>query len=453
MILIGDGLRLSSRDLTGHVNCRHLTQLELQVARGVAKRPKPWDPGLEALWERGFRHERDFVQSLADRGMHVRVIEGVDVDDASVAGTLQAIEDGVDVIVQAALRSGEWVGRADVLLRTEVEGMPGTWTYEVYDTKLSRRTHSDTILQLCLYSDMLATMQGRAPEYMHVVAPWSGFVPVSYRVPEYSSYYRKVRSGLAAYLAESPATATYPHPNANCDVCSWRVACDKRRREDDHLSLVAGISSLQMAELNAHGISTVAALAGTPLPIEWQPARGSRLGLERVREQARVQVESRVAGGLRCETLPVEPGLGLAALPEPSAGDIYLDFEGDSFVGEHGQEYLLGYAVEGPGGTLEYTALWGLTREGEKLAFERFIDFVMERWQRYPDLHVYHYGGYESGALKRLTGRFATREEELDRILRGLLLVDLLGVVRHAIRAGVMGWTPPGGMDVPKWRC
>lgn len=77
----------------------------------------------------------------------------------------------------------------------------------------------------------------------------------------------------------------------------------------------------------------------------------------------------------------------------------------------------------------------------EKQAFEAFIDFVIERWQASPGLHIYHFGGYESGALKRLMGRYATREDELDRILRGRLLVDLLSVSRHAIRAGVESYS------------
>ena len=34
-------------------------------------------------------------------------------------------------------------------------------------------------------------------------------------------------------------------------------------------------------------------------------------------------------------------------------------------------------------------------------------------------MHVYHYGGYESGALKRLMQRHATREDEVDVLLRG----------------------------------
>jgi hypothetical protein len=205
--------------------------------------------------------------------------------------------------------------------------------------------------------------------------------------------------------------------------------------------LVANISSLQIAELKANGISTVAALAEMPLPMPWRPLRGSRLSFERTREQARLQIESRLAGELRFETLPIEPSFGLSALPKPSASDIYLDFEGDSFVGEHGQEYLLGYYCRQADGDLGYVALWALTREEEKRAFETFIDFVIERWASDPGVHIYHYGGYEQGALKRLMGRYATREDELDRILRGRLMVDLLSVVRHSIRAGVESYS------------
>lgn len=441
MKLFGENVRLSSRDLVGHLNCQHLTQLELQAATGGLRRPKPWDPALEALWERGFRHEREYVQSLAEQGLQIVTIDGVDVDDACVESTLAAMASGADVIVQAALRRGDWIGRADVLRRVETACNLGPWSYEAYDTKLSRETSANTIVQLCLYSELLSDMQGKTPEHMHVVTPWSEFVPQSYRVAEFAAYFRRAKQGLATTIATVPAPTTYPNPNAHCDICSWRLECDSRRRADDHLSLVAGISSLQISELNGHDIATVAALAAMPLPMPWQPERGSRQGFARVREQARLQVETRDGGVLRFERLPIEPGFGLAALPAPCSADIYLDFEGDSFVGEHGQEYLLGYAYQDPNGALEYVALWGLTREDEKRAFERFIDFVMERWEANPELHIYHYGAYETAALKRLMGRYATREEELDRILRGLLMVDLLSVVRHAIRAGVESYS------------
>ena len=52
-------------------------------------------------------------------------------------------------------------------------------------------------------------------------------------------------------------------------------------------------------------------------------------------------------------------------------------------------------------------------------------------------MHVYHYAPYEQTAFKRLMGRYATRENELDALLRGGRFVDLYAVVRQGLRAGI----------------
>jgi AAA domain/RNase_H superfamily len=56
-------------------------------------------------------------------------------------------------------------------------------------------------------------------------------------------------------------------------------------------------------------------------------------------------------------------------------------------------------------------------------------------------LHIYHFAPYEPAALKRLMGRYATRENELDNLLRAETFVDLYAVVRHAIRASVESYS------------
>jgi predicted RecB family nuclease len=435
-----DRLRLSASDLSGYLNCRHLTELERSVATGALERPKAWDPLLEVLWQRGLKHEGDYVAHLAHSGLQPVRIEGVGVDDDAVEATLEAMRAGALAIVQGALRDGRWTGRADVLLRVERPSDFGPWSYEAVDTKLSRQTKGGTILQLSLYSDLLGAAQGPVPEHMHVVQPWTEFEPQTFRIADFAAYYRRIRAGLEASL-DGEAHATYPDPVAHCDICTWRRTCEHRRREDDHLSLVAGISKSQIDELGEHGIASVAALAEMPLPLLWKPQRGSAAALARVREQARLQVRTRETGLLTYEPIPCAQGFGLSQLPEPSPGDIFLDFEGDPFVGESGLEYLLGYHFADENGEPVYRPLWALDRAQEKAAFETFIDFATARCEAFPDLHIYHYGAYERSALTRLMGRYATREDELDRLLRGKKLVDLLTVVRQAIRAGVESYS------------
>ena len=70
-----DSLLLSASDLVGHLNCRHLTGLDIEVAHGALPKPAFWDPLLQILWERGARHEQGFVDHLKEQGFDVTVID------------------------------------------------------------------------------------------------------------------------------------------------------------------------------------------------------------------------------------------------------------------------------------------------------------------------------------------------------------------------------------------
>lgn len=441
MQLTANTLQFSASDLVGHINCQYLTQLDLKVARGAMAKPSYYDPTLEVLIERGRRHEQGYLEHLRSIGRKITEIDGVGVDATSVAATTAAMKQGADVIAQAALRSGQWNGRADVLLRVDRPSKLGIWSYEIVDTKLSQETKGSTLLQLSLYADLLAAGQGSAPEFVYVVTPETGYEEQQYRVAQFAAYYRWVRQRLEQAATDGAEAGLYPEPTPYCDVCRWRVSCDARRRADDHLSLVAGISKGQIGELAKHAVGSTAALAALPLPLAWKPERGAAASYEKIREQARLQVDGRVRGHVLFEILPVVAGFGLCTLPAPSPGDVFLDFEGDPFVSGGGLEFLFGYVFRGDNGSLHYTGDWALTREAEKAAFEHFIDLVMARLGRYPDLHIYHYAPYEPAALKRLMGRYATRENEIDHLLRAGTFVDLYAVVRHSIRASVESYS------------
>ena len=79
--------------------------------------------------------------------------------------------------------------------------------------------------------------------------------------------------------------------------------------------------------------------------------------------------------------------------------------------------------------------------QGERTAFESLMDLLMARLEADPSMHVYHYAPYEPTALKRLMGRYGTREAEVDRLLREGVLVDLLRGVRQSLRASVESYS------------
>ena len=422
---------LTPTQLASHLACAHLTQLDRQRREGSLKIEFKADPRLDALRERGRLHEEGYVDSLRRAGHTVCDLR----DSRSAAATLTAMQAGFDVIVQATLSNDVFSGIADVLLRTDcaTSSLPG-YAYEPADTKLSLETRPGTLLQLCTYADLLLSMQGVAPEHVHVVTPAGR---ETYRTAQFSAYHRLVRTRLQAAMTAIPPPVTYPNPTAHCEICTYWWHCDERRRQDDHPSLIAGIRTVQVREFQQQGLPTLAVIAQQEGRLPAPPKQGSALTYERLGRQARLQWTSRSADTPRCEPLPLEEGRGLARLPDPSPGDIFLDFEGDPFVPPKGLEYLTGFCFQDDNGQFAFDQRWALNAAQEKTAFEAFIDFAMSRLQHHPGTHVYHFGAYEPAALKRMAARHVTRRDELDQLLRGQRFVDLHAVVRESFCIGV----------------
>src|SRR4029453_485732 len=51
-------------------------------------------------------------------------------------------------------------------------------------------------------------------------------------------------------------------------------------------------------------------------------------------------------------------------------------------------------------------------------------------------MHIYHYANYEVSAVRRLSTRHDTRQDEVDDLLRNNVFIDLYKIVRHAVRIG-----------------
>jgi len=453
----------SATDLVGFLACEHLTQLERAVVEGLAKRPIRNDPELDVIRRRGLQHEQRYLADLRADGKEVVEIElDGSIEErgeqlrAAAAATVAAMAAGPDVIFQATFFDGTWRGHADFLLRVDTVNRPSRWGpyhYEIADTKLARHVKASAVLQICSYVAQLATIQGVLPEWMHVALGGSARTVEHLRVDDYMAYYRGARDRFLATMAGDapsyPPARTYPEPVDHCDVCRWAIECSVRRRTDDHLSLVAGISSRQRRALTDRSVATLAQLGDLTLPLEPRLEGIGEAALLRVREQARIQLEGRREARLKYEVLlpragdTIDPERGLETLPPPSTSDLFLDLEGDPYALDDGLDYLFG-VLETDG---TYHAFWSrdddgaFTAAGELRAFEQLMDFIVARLDSDPTLHVFHYAPYEPTALKRLMGRYATREAEVDRLLRAGVMVDLLRAVRQSLRASVESYS------------
>jgi predicted RecB family nuclease len=424
-------LIFSPSDLSAFLACPHLTTLQLAVALGELEKPFRVNLHADLIRHKGEEHEARYLERLQAEGREVVEIDFDDRDWARAArATAEAIRQGVDVVYQAVLVDDGWRGLADF-----VERQPDG-SYEVVDTKLARHAKPAHVLQLCFYTEQLARIQGRMPERMHVVTGLDE--RETYRPEDYVAYYRRLRRRFTDAVEQRPPT--YPYPVEHCGLCEFLSRCEAQWEADDHLTLTAGISRLQFERLQKAGITTLELLAEAAPETKVPSMRAPTF--EGLRQQASLQLHRRRTGEHKVDPLPLEENRGFALLPEPSPGDVSLDFEGDPwFEPGRGLEYLTGWIELADNGEPRYECLWARDRDDEKRAFERFVDFVVERRRRFPGMHVYHYASYERTALTRLAGEHGTREEEIDDLLRGEVLVDLFRVTRQALRASVPGYS------------
>jgi len=422
----GDTTLFSASDLVNFMGCSHATFLDLANLSAPRAFPRD-DDATKLLQEKGIEHERAYLERLrSENRTIVEIVGDMDVTEKARL-TREALLAGPDVIYQGAFLEGPWQGYSDFLLKVDRASKLGSYSYEVADTKLARTAKPKHLIQMCIYSDILAREQDLAPEAMHVVLGDGNIVTT--RVDAVVHYFRFARDRFIEWT-NGPPGASAGSPCGHCTYCRWAPTCDALWEAEHHLSRVAGLSRGQAEALRTAGVPDLVSLSqlapATIIP-GIQPST-----LARLRDQARLQAHQRATGKGIVEALPPEPGRGLARLPQPDPGDMFFDMEGDPLF-DGGLEYLFGIVTADGGGEV-FHAFWAHDRDEERRAFQATIDFITERLRQFPQAHIYHYAAYEETALKKLAMLHGTRETEVDDLLRGNKLVDLYKVVREAIR-------------------
>ncbi len=425
-------LWLSPSDLATHLACHHATALTVDAALAGRRTPYVNSAYGDLIREKGLAHERAYLEHLGGQGRDVVevAVRNGDYERAAIE-TAEAMRAGADVVYQGVFVADGWRGVADFVERVPGATALGSWGYEAVDTKLARvEMKPHHVLQLGFYSHGIERVQGVSPTLMHLVLG-SG-ERESLRVREFAAY----RRHAAGRLADAVATRapTQPYPNDHCPLCDFRSLCDADWRRADHLSYVANIRRDQVERLRNGGVETLTALAG--LPPEAVIPDLHRESVAGLRDQARLQRQTLERGALAWERRAVAERRGFARLPPPSPGDVMFDVEADPYwTAAQPLTFLFGLLLR-DGDDWVYEPVWAHDAAGEQAAFERVADLVHERLADDPGMHVYHYSPADPTDLKRLMGRYATREDAIDELLRRQVFVDLLAVVRQGAIVG-----------------
>ena len=401
----------------------------------------------QLLFDSGLEHERVLIARLEAEGQRVAKLPGRQLQEDYDA-TLAAMHAGMDYIWQASLRNHELRGSADLLQRIEKPSALGEWSYIPIECKLSSHPKPIYVVQACAYCELLEPILGERPEHFRLYLGGGRFAEgeQGYPVARFWSWYEQLRQRYRDFRAGfDPSQEPEDAPG---DHGLWGPFIEQRLEAKRDLILVAGMRQSQRGKLRAAGITTIEQLAAlnaqqSGSPQNTVPGMNSEV-LQRLREQAAIQLETRE--GAERPAFRVRPAMqqagGLALLPAPDAGDIWFDMEGfpDPITGEK-LEYLFGACYRDGAGELQFMPWWAHTAAEEKQAFDGFIQWVMQRRQEYPNLHVYHYASYEKTALGNLAARHQLHQPLWDQWLREELFVDLYPIVRRGLLIGAPSYS------------
>ena len=439
MQLIDGRWVISPQDLVTELECHQRVALNAAVKQGLIEAPRSDDGMLQLLQRRGQRHEAARLAELGD----LRVFELPELErwtETGLAAAWQATEAAMlneyDVIYQATLYTGDFIGFADFLIVSRDEdgdprrGADGRLVYEPVDAKSAMSAKRAAALQVGAYAEALTRLGWPQPIKVHLWLAgksndWSG------PAERFMAVAREVRERLQAKLPglEGVPSPDWAAPREACPRCRWEEHCDAGRHKARDLSLIQGIRSTTRERLVSAGISTIDDMSTAA-----DTSRPSRVGMEtfdRLRDQAALQIRGERDNTIVWEV--IDPAL-LSSLPPRSPGDIWFDMEG--FPGwDNGVslEYMFGVSYL-KGGSFDFLTFEAVDRFTEREAFIAFVDFVMERLRQHPDLHIYHYADYERRTLLELAQRHGVREQEVDHLVRSGTLVDFYNVVRHGMR-------------------
>lgn len=455
-------------------SCDHCTQIAIARSLGIAEviakiEPfiLPAEPSLAQKYGNAF--EDALVQELKDSLNSGDLV--APAAEGDLQQTIELMEKGVPLIYQGGLtREFEktlFRGKPDFLVREDWEvyfedgklrarqvrevTQGSNHKYVALDAKYGGNAKPAYLLQVGLYVDALDSLGFKAEGAKHGLILGSRRIEL-FEELELVPAMKLARARLVELISAAEKTQAagdltqYEIDNLSwhcsskqyCSICEYPDLCKLDRELTDDLVRVANITQNQIKRLGSVGITTMTALAEAD--DSQRPAKMSEETFKKIRRQAGIQLRSIRSGEPEFELFD-DPAIQY--LPHRSELDIFFDFEGFPYFTERGGlEYLFGNYDWGTGqneGEPKYelfTEFWAHNRAEEKIAFESFMSWAIDRLKRDPDAHIYHYASYEASALKRLASRHGVYENEVDWLIATGRLIDMYEVVRNSMVIG-----------------
>ena len=161
---------LSPTKIKSFLNCKYLIVNDFyKEEKGLKK--KDITKTNEIRFKKGFEHEDNYFEDLKKKYKKtINLKNPKKSQEERYQETLKAMKDGYDVIRSGFFIDGDWIGETDFLIRTDKKKSNfGDYSYEVYDTKNTKKAKTEHVIQVGVYCIMLEKIQGVKPDEFHIV--------------------------------------------------------------------------------------------------------------------------------------------------------------------------------------------------------------------------------------------------------------------------------------------
>jgi predicted RecB family nuclease len=339
---------------------------------------------------------------------------------AGAAATLGLMTEGVDVIHQGVLAQERpdgviLVSRPDLLIKWAGVSELGNWQYGLVDIRLGKRPKLEYQTSMAFHAYVLTSVQGVCPTSARLFLRDRD--PYGVKLPDVLPQMEKLLGDCIQMLLTTQEPEVFIARN-RCNLCQWSTHCHTVAREQDHLSLLPGVTPSRYGHLRALDVGSSQALSAmSPAVLEPLPGFGRDLAHRLVR-QAQSVVHNQAVPFLTSPSGVKSPQPGLTVIPA-SMGDLLTT-----------APYELYFDIEAePDCNLAY--LHGVLVIDHLRQSEQFHSFLVEDaaeegqiWEQlltlveqYPTAPIFHFCPYELQTVKRLGQLFKTSPARMQQLL------------------------------------
>lgn len=398
----------------------------------VERTPDPPSDYLQKLRQDGMRHQLGVLGNQAVRPDYPS-------RDwlAGARATLELMQQGVERISKGVLlchrKDGVvLVSCPDLLIRKPGHSVFGDWLYTPTEIKLGKRPKLDYQIIAAFHTYLLAQTQHAWSETCWLILRNHRHYAV-----DLETVLPKMQEALEACIQTllQPQEPEVFISHSRCDLCQWLSHCYQVAQDDQHLSLLPGVTPNRYAQLKELRLTTVESLAqASSDQLAPLPGFGTSVADKLIR-QAQANLHNRAIAHPISPTASGHLLLSPEELPT-SPIELYFDIEA---APEQNLVYLHGVlVVDRDQNSEDFYPLLADCTEDEPLIWEAFLDLV---WQ-YPDAPIYHFCPYEVQTVQRLADRYDTPEHHITPLLHRFVdlhervtRVAILPVESYALKA------------------